>query len=34
LATVTIDGRPQNNPVGFSSDEAKGVIDIGDWTMM
>jgi pyridoxamine 5'-phosphate oxidase family protein len=33
LATVTTEGRPQNNPVGFSYDEKNGVIDIGGWTM-
>lgn len=34
LATVTADGRPQNNPVGFSYDEEMGAVDIGGWTMV
>jgi pyridoxamine 5'-phosphate oxidase family protein len=33
LATVSIDGIPQNNPVGFSYDEVTGVIDIGGWAI-
>ena len=29
LATVDVDGAPQNNPVGFRYDAALGTIDIG-----
>jgi len=33
LATVSRDGFPQNNPVGFSYDEERGTIDIGGRAM-
>src|SRR5271168_2615245 len=33
LATVRADGTPQNNPVGFSFNEATGTIDISGMAM-
>jgi pyridoxamine 5'-phosphate oxidase family protein len=33
LATVSRDGQPQNNPVGFFVDDELGVIDVGGRAM-
>ncbi len=33
LATVAVDGAPQNNPIGFVVNEALGTIDISGWNL-